>query len=177
VAAPLPGLPKGLPGVLAEVARVTSIETAVKIARSPLAGTRHYLGRDPGPGHPLVAAVGALQARVIAAALGDGEVEWPSAKPLLHWYDARRLRAEGASHVVIARTLRLAERTVRRLVVGMPRIAAVTDGGRGCAQAPGMRPQDGVAPCPYCGHRHRTTRRRNRRDDRQLNLDLTTPSR
>jgi hypothetical protein len=157
-----PAIPKNWPALFLDIARLTSLEVVVAIARSPLAGTSEYLPVAPGRDHLLVKAVGLRTARVIAAAIGGGEIDWPSGRAVLNWWDARRLRTEGWSLTRIARHLRLSERRVRDLVADIP------------APVPGAAPPErfrAVMRCPVCGRR-RHRRNHGTSDARQIPLPL-----
>lgn len=153
--------PSQLPGVLAEIARLTSVEIAVALARSPLAGKRVRIPARPREGNPLVAVVGRQAAAVICHHLADWDGQIPTARAFLRWHDARSLKSAGMTTAQIAERLRLTERHVKQLLQGF-------DPGDAIHAVPL------IAACPVCGSRasHRSTRRCIRIDERQLPLPL-----
>ena len=131
------GLPPDvLPGLLAEVARLTTSEAAVAIARR-FGNRRMYLPLDPPDRHPLVELLGRDSAVRICARFGGDQVTWPSARAFLRWHDARALRAGGASVARIAAALDINERHARRLVAGVVKGAARDAGMRDVAAREG----------------------------------------
>lgn len=129
-----------MPPVLQQIAEIAGPEAAVRVARE-LGGRRIYVTPRPGPRNPLMRLLGRPIATAISERLGSGDLEVPSARPLLNWYSARRLRRAGWTTRMIAQRLNLTERRIRQLVAGVE---------------PGTRP-DGrveteISACPICGH-------------------------
>lgn len=132
-------LPPGLPGVLGEVAALTSPETAEIVARA-WGGRRKYVPAQPGPDHELSRLIGHRDALVIGRAIGNGEVRWPSAVHWLRLIDARRLCDRGVSHAKIGRALGITEKRVHELLKGY-----------GPPRRPGRRRKDeALADCDEC---------------------------
>jgi hypothetical protein len=150
--------PEALPGALQEIANLTTVETAIAIARWKGGGglwipTERGLKRD----HGLVKAVGRKAALRIIRHFGPGELRIPSARPYLNWLDARRLRREGHSVPQIARRLKLSENRVHRLVAGVETVAGAVE-----AKTPDH--------CLVCGKKHRGGTTHQKADSRQLDL-------
>lgn len=134
------GVPVALmPPVLQQIAEIAGPEAAVRVARE-LGGRRIYLAPRPGPRNPLTRVLGKPLATAIAETLGSGDLEVPSARPLLNWYAARQLRREGWTTRQIARHLNLTERRIRQLVGDI----------RLDPNAAGPSP-DTTPRCPGCG--------------------------
>jgi hypothetical protein len=154
-----------LPGILGEIARVTTVEIAVAIIRV-YGGTRLSIPTEARMkrNHPLCRAVGVPAARIIAAHWGGNRYDVPSAKPFLNWHDARRLRSEGKSYTEIAQELGLGRRHVQKLLHGFTAPGAA-----------GAHRDNDDAPkiCPACGHRHRGKASARACDERQLTLELS----
>lgn len=134
--------PEGLPGVLADIARATSVEVAVKIARE-WHGER-YIPVEPARDHPLSKLVGVKAARLIGRAIGGGQVKIRTATAVLRHYDARRLRRAGLTLREIARAIGVTEEWAGRLCAGVEpdndhALCAATD----------------AVSCPLCGHHAR----------------------
>jgi hypothetical protein len=147
-----------LPGVLGEIARATTIDVAVAIARQH-GGRRLYVPREAKRDHPLCRLVGAKAAMVICHRWGGERYDIPSAKPFLHWYDARRLRAEGHTYAMISREIGVGMQHVRQLLDGFEAPAAT------------MRATDATPHfCAVCGHRHRAKAAHGTPDPRQGSL-------
>ncbi|NBC32736.1 MAG: hypothetical protein GVY13_08680 [Alphaproteobacteria bacterium] len=129
-----------LPPVLQQIAEIAGPDAAVRVARE-LGGRRIYVAPRPGPRNPLTRLLGGPVATAISERLGAGDLEVPSARPLLNWYAARRLRRAGWTTRMIAQRLNLTERRIRQLVAGIE---------------PGVRPEATMEPemsaCPVCGH-------------------------
>lgn len=109
--------PFGLPGILSEIAAVTSIEVALKVACA-FGGIELYIRRKPGDDHPLALAVGLEVATIIGGHFGGGARKIPSAKPYRRWREVHRLRDEGKSVAEIAAAVDLGKRYVYRLLEG-----------------------------------------------------------
>lgn len=128
-----------MPPVLQQIAEIAGPLAAVRIARE-LGGRRIYVAPRPGPKNPLTRLLGRPLAMAIAEGLGSGDLEVPSARPLLNWYAARHLRREGWTTRMIAKRLNLTERRIRQLVTGVE---------------PGHLPKGIPEPnpliCPLCG--------------------------
>jgi hypothetical protein len=150
--------PEALPGALQEIAKLTTVETAIAIARWKGGGglwipTEQGLKRD----HGLVKAVGRKAALLIIRHFGQGELRIPSARPYLNWLDARQLRRQGHSVPQIARKLKLSENRVHRLVAGVETVAAAVE-----ANQPDH--------CLVCGKKHRGRAPHGKEDPRQIRL-------
>lgn len=150
--------PYALPGILAEIAEATCVEIAVALARKH-GGQRLYLPREPKRDHHLCRLLGVQAARIICARWGSERHEIPSAKPYLHWYDARRLRGSGLSHGQIARAIGIGHQRVRELLAGFEETPADAE----------ELMVETASECPVCGHRHRA-RGPHRPDPRQMSL-------
>ena len=129
-----------MPPVLQQIAEIAGPEAAVRVARE-LGGRRIYVAPRPGPRNPLTRLLGRPLAMAIAESLGSGDLEVPSARPLLNWYAARRLRREGWTTRMIAKRLNLTERRIRQLVAGVE---------AGQLSRDTFEPEP--PPCPICGH-------------------------
>ena len=121
-----------MPPVLQQIAEIAGPEAAVRVARE-LGGRRIYVAPRPGPRNPLTRLLGKPIATAIAHALGSGDLEVPSARPLLNWYAARHLRRAGWTTRMIAKSLNLTERRIRQLDAGIE---------------PGHLPVESPLPCP-----------------------------
>jgi L-alanine-DL-glutamate epimerase-like enolase superfamily enzyme len=108
-----------LPGFLADLARITTPEIAITIARKH-GGRRLYIPRQPPVDHPLCDLVGRAAALLIADHLGGDRHEVPAARTILRWDDAHRLRASGKTHAEISELLNLTQAYVSRLLAGAP---------------------------------------------------------
>jgi hypothetical protein len=152
--------PEALPGVLQEIARLTSIEVAIAIARWR-GGRRLYIPLEAGlkHDHDLVKAIGRSPALRIVRHFGKGEIAVPNAKPYLNWLDARRLRREGLSVAQISVKLNLGQRRVQALVAGVEPLAGSAD-------------VKGAGRCVVCGHKHRSGSAHPSPDPRQFTLPL-----
>jgi hypothetical protein len=149
-----------LPGMLAEIARLTTVEIAIVIARVH-GGRRLYLPREPKRDHPLSKLIGSKAARLICAHWGGERHDVPSARTFLHWYDARRLRSQNLSHTKISRELGIGINHVARLLQGFEPSGPTL-----------IEPQDEPAVCPVCRRRHRAVTTTERPDLRQLRLPI-----
>jgi hypothetical protein len=129
-----------MPPVLQQIAEIAGPEAAVRVARE-LGGRRIYVAPRPGPRNPLTRLLGRPVATAIAEALGSGDLEVPSARPLLNWYAARHLRRAGWTTRMIAQRLNLTERRIRQLVAG------IEAGSR-----PDTEGWPEISACPICGH-------------------------
>lgn len=129
-----------MPPVLQQIAAIAGPEAAVRVARE-LGGRRIYVAPRPGPRNPLSRLLGRPVATAIAETLGSGDLEVPSARPLLNWYAARHLRRAGWTTRMIAQRLNLTERRIRQLVAGIK---------PGCRPDTTIRPE--ISACPVCGH-------------------------
>ena len=129
-----------MPPVLQQIAEIAGPEAAVRVARE-LGGRRIYVAPRPGPRNPLTRLLGRPVATAIAQSLGSGDIEVPSARPLLNWYAARHLRRAGWTTRMIAKSLNLTERRIRQLVAGI-------EPGR----PPTATPPAESSCCPICGH-------------------------
>lgn len=149
-----------LPGLLADIARATSIDIAVAIARTHggrrlSLPTEARLKRD----HGLCKLIGVHAARIICRRWGGARYEMPSAKTFLHWYDARRLRAQRASYSEISRALGIGYGRVQELLRGFP-----------LPEGPAPAQSEASRRCGACGRKHRTAGSAQRCDARQLTL-------
>ena len=149
-----------LPGLLAQVARLTNVEVAVAIARAH-GGRRLYLPREPKRTHPLAKLVGLGAARIICAQWGGDRHDIPSAKPFLHWYDARRMRRQGMTYAAISKQLGIGVQHVAHLVADLE-------------DAPGAPAEVADAPsiCPVCLRPNRAAPSAKPADERQLTLPI-----
>jgi hypothetical protein len=148
-----------LPGVLGEIARLTTVEVAVAVAKS-WGGTRLYLPHEPRSDHQLARVIGVKPARIICRKLGGRRHDIPSARPALRWAEARRLREEEKlSHAEIALRLGITMGHARQLCEGIE--FAASGGPRHIR----------VLHCPICGKR-RTPPYVAANDPRQLLLPL-----
>lgn len=140
--------PYALPGVLAEIAHVAGVETAIAIARE-FGGRRLYLPRTPASDHRLCKLIGEPPAKLICAHLTSGTAgdyfAVPSARAFLHWYDARRLRAQGKSHPEISRAIGVSTKQVALLLRGFdtPPSASAQSRSRDSGDAAKSRPSRG----------------------------------
>lgn len=156
-----------LPGILAEIARIASVPIAVAIARK-YGGGRLYLRHSPRRTDALTVLVGIQAARLICGHWPGINVEVPSAKSYLNWYDARRLRShrdadgEPMSYDKIAKRLNISTRRVYDLLKGFT---------PGDADSDELDEAETADRCPVCGSKPHG-RRRHRGDDRQLELAL-----
>jgi hypothetical protein len=152
-----------LPGILAEIARLTTVEAAIAVARE-LGGKKFYTSTDPKRRHPLIRVLGWTAGRLVCNQLGGDMIEIPSAKAQLRKYDAVQLRLKGTSVRLIAAELGISISRAEQLVQGVPK-------GEAGAEVEVEDGRPGVAPpaCPVCGHRHRQPRPANE-DGRQMVL-------
>jgi hypothetical protein len=150
--------PYQLPALLAEVARATSTDAAIALARA-FGGTALYIPREIDGRHPVARAVGLKNARVIAARWGGERPDIPMARSFLRWLDARRLRDKGKSTAAIARALVLTQRHVGQLL----------EGYQGAVE-PRAQPLEAPTICGACGRPHRTRAAAKRCDARQIDL-------
>jgi hypothetical protein len=150
--------PEALPGLLAEIARLTSVQVAIAIARWR-GGRRLYIPLESGlkHDHELVKVVGRRAALRIIRHFGRGEIAVPNAKAYLNWLDARALRRQGLSVSQICAKLGLAERRVQFLVAGVEPSPSTPD----------AKPVD---RCMVCGKKHRGAAAHLKSDSRQLAL-------
>ncbi|HEV2650773.1 MAG TPA: hypothetical protein VGU69_05925 [Rhizomicrobium sp.] len=151
--------------MLANIARWTSVEVAIAIARE-FGGGRLYIPETIKREHPLARLVGLQAARVIGAQLGGERFKVPSARVYLNWLDAKRMFAEGKTRQQIAKTLHLNYDRVRQLTAGfelLDREAVLT-----------ATPPRQASSCPGCGRRHCSPKTNHlemkAKDDRQLSL-------
>jgi len=147
-----------LPGILQEIARLSTPEIAIVVARE-WGGRRLYVPRTLGTSHPLAQKVGRRAALLICAHLGGEQIEIPAARTYLRWYDARRLKAEGRSYAEISRAIGVSTRQVAILLRGFE---------SGDALVPADTPHQAEI-CPLCQHKVRPPQTR-RGDPRQLDL-------
>jgi hypothetical protein len=162
-----------LPGVLAEIARLTTVEVAVAVARSPVAGQRIKIPARPRPGNRLAQVVGPQAMARICAELAGWEGLVPSARPFLRWYDARALRRAGATPSYIAQRLGVSLRWVQVLLQDMDE--GEIGAGIGVGIGGGQVMPAACPACPACGARPRRARAPARREgveDRQIELPL-----
>jgi hypothetical protein len=108
-----------LPGILAEIARITTVEVATILART-YGGRRLYVPARVPDQHPLTRLIGRPAALLIAAHLGGERHNVPAARTILRWVDAHRLRAEGKTHPQISAALGITQLHVSRLLAGAP---------------------------------------------------------
>lgn len=110
-------IPEMLPGILCDVAHISSVAKAIRLARKR-GGTKIYLPfpHRIGPGHWLCQIFTLDEARAISKVLGQGVLKCPSAKIILRWYEANRLWRQGKTEPQIALALGLHDSSVRRLL-------------------------------------------------------------
>lgn len=108
-----------LPGILAEIARLTTPDIAIAVARKH-GGRRLYIPARVPDQHPLSDLVGRSAAVLIAQHFGGERHDVPAARTILRWYDAHRLRADGKTHAQISELLSLTQMYVSRLLAGAP---------------------------------------------------------
>lgn len=135
---------EGLPGVLAEVARLVGVERALVLAEK-WGGQRQYLpsAERLRPDHEICRILGRRAARLVCAQLGGAEVAVPSARAQRTAWRARELRRAGRPVTAIAEELGLSERHAQRLVAGV-------EAGNGGPAIETAAP----ARCALCGRRH-----------------------
>lgn len=114
-------IPKGMPGVLAVVARVAGLACAKALA-DRFGGQRIFIPRSVGPDHRLVAACSAEGAAALSRTFGGDRIEIPLWNfSGLKAFIASQRRAilsrtdDGESGAQIARSLKCSERTVRKV--------------------------------------------------------------
>ena len=102
-----------LPGVLPEIAELAGRDAAIELARL-CGGSTMHVPRVVGlsPSHPLVAALGAKGARLVADRFQGEQVYVPQARRAV----ARHLAFQGRSTAEIARALGVTRRTVQRFL-------------------------------------------------------------
>jgi hypothetical protein len=155
--------PDALPGILSDIARYTSMDIAIKVARK-WGGHRLHVPRKDFknlPTHPLTREVGIKAARIICHHFGGDRYKVPNARTILRWHDARALRLRGFSTREIADKLVIGEPRVRALLKGLPVPASVNKAER-------------IDPsCPICGHKkHAGAHRNPKPDPRQLAFNV-----
>lgn len=150
--------PEALPGILADIARLTTVDVAIAIARWR-GGRRLYIPMESGlkHDHDIVKAIGRRAALRIVRHFGRGEISVPNAKAYLNWLDARALRRQGLSVSQICAKLGLAHRRVHSLVAGVETTTAQIESKT-------------AGHCLVCGHKHRTGTFHPKADPRQLEL-------
>ena len=131
-----------LPQLLREIAEVTSLETAERLARH-WGGQRKSIPRRLGAEHELARLVGLFHAGRICRLIGGEQVDIPSASVILTALDAQRLADQGRSHAEIAAKLGRSVRHIRRILAGYEPPPA----------EPAAVPSAPIR-CPTCGKRH-----------------------
>lgn len=112
--------PDMLPGILAEIAAITTSDVAIALARA-YGGRRLYIPEQVPERHSLINLVGRPAALVIASSLGGERHDIPAARTILRWADAHRLRAAGNTHAEISAKLNITQAHVSKLLAGAPR--------------------------------------------------------
>jgi hypothetical protein len=151
-----------LPGILQEIARFSTPEVAIALARK-WGGRRLYVPQSLGALHPLAKAVGRKAALLICAHFGGEQIAVPAARTYLRWHDARRLKALGHTTAEISRAIGVSERQTFKLLLGF----------EPCGAPASPVASSHAEICPVCnrGLRHRKSRRG---DDKQLRFEFTT---
>jgi lambda repressor-like predicted transcriptional regulator len=131
------------PGVLGEIARLTTVEIATIIARKRGGGKMHF-GQYLPRNHVLISLVGRQAALLIHQHFqGHGSIKIPSAKTYLNWHRARQLRRQGKTIRAIAEKTGLSMRRVEQLLERFP----VDEVGAAAL------PAQPASACPSCGRR------------------------
>jgi hypothetical protein len=146
-----------LPGVLAEIARLTSVEVAIAFARK-WGGRELYIPERPRPDHALAQTLGRSAALIFCERYKRENLRIPSARSYPRWYDARRMKRSGKSASYIASKLGINIRRVIQLTHGV------------AADVAPVRPTDNPHPsrCENCGRPFHP--RRMTDDHRQFDL-------
>lgn len=117
-------IPFDLPGLLSDIAHVTDVETARKVAAA-FGGHRVVIARAPNPDNWLVKAVGMAKAQTIGQMVCEEDsferVEIPMgsfASRNMKWRRLKRLAEAGATRRHMADVLGLHEKTVQRIKNG-----------------------------------------------------------
>jgi len=131
-----------LPGILQEIARFSTPEVAIAMARE-CGGRRLYVPRTLSHNHPLAAIIGRKAALLLIAHYGGEQIVIPAARTYLRWFDARRLRIAGKSRAEISRAIGVTMRQVEILLEGFEAPGAT---------APAAESAE-VPICPICGHK------------------------
>lgn len=154
--------PETLPGCLAVIARVTSVQVALRLAET-FGGQSRYIARPDGlrPTSWLSRSIGHKAALIVAAEIGGERVQIPKARTESNALRVRQLWGAGWSINAIAREVRTSRSSVMAICRGLPR-DAVTVTVQG----------DAPERCPVCGHRHRPARRAQEPPPGQLALPL-----
>ncbi len=118
--------PGMLPGVVQDVARLTSPLLAIRFARR-FGNAKLYVPRRIGAAHPLARCLGPRGAQALCAAMGGETHVVPRATPFLRWLDARALCVLGLSRSEIAVRLGIGPRHVRKLLDGFSPDGIETD--------------------------------------------------
>jgi hypothetical protein len=132
-----------LPGVLAEIARLTSVEKAIAIARQ-VGGREIYVPHTLPRSHQLVSLLGRYCAEIMVKRHGGSHLNIPSARTSLRWADARELRRKGKSIAEISQALGIGRRRVEQLVEGieLPDRSLIAN-----------EPKKAASECPACGRK------------------------
>jgi hypothetical protein len=128
-----------LPGILAKIARLISIEAALKLAHS-YGGSRLYVparAETVEAEHTLARIIGLGGARRLVEHFGGDKYDIPSARGLFRWREARLLRAAGKSHREIAATMRIGLTQARKLAASEAPPCAAGDGRRSAPRVSG----------------------------------------
>lgn len=111
----LPARTDGIPASLLDIAEVFGMRVA-------LALVQHFGGRDmkfpsaPGPGHPVIKALGETDGSALCRYLGGQDVYIPHCRPRKSAAaDVARLEERGLDRAEIARALGISMRHVRRV--------------------------------------------------------------
>ena len=117
---------EGLEPTVANLRLILGVATA-RLLSDRLGGRRLYVPRDPGPNHPISAAIGHEAAMQLAAAFPSEKIDVPMAPAKQE--EIRRMRANGMTVSTIAREAGCTERWVYRTL-------AAPEGPQ--TQAPGL---------------------------------------
>jgi hypothetical protein len=149
-----------LPGILQEIARFSTPEVAIAMARE-WGGRRVYVPRTLSAGHRLARIIGRKAALLLCAHYGGEQIDIPGARTYLRWYDARRLKAAGKSHPEISKAIGIGLRQVQILLKGFEPGDPLT-----------VEAQNATPPaCAVCGHKLRAPTPK-AADPRQFSLPL-----
>jgi hypothetical protein len=129
-----------LPEALQEIARLTSVDIAVKIARAWGGRVSFYFPETLRQDNKLVKLVGYKAAAILCLEYAGQKISIPSARTYLRWYDARFYYLNGYKKPWIAQKLGINLTQLRKFLVDLP----ATDGADDQHPVEDMR-------CPMCG--------------------------
>ena len=135
-----------LPGILQEIARFSTPEVAIAMARE-WGGRRLYVPRTLSAGHRLGSIIGRKAALLLCAHYGGEQIDIPGARTYLRWYDARRLKAAGKSQPEISKAIGIGIRQVQILLKGFEPGDPLTIEAKSIA----------APACAVCGHKPKPT--------------------